>query len=120
MPPLKCPQCKNNIFDMSNSCPICGFQMTLDILTEIVRKEQQTKKIILIGIIFVLTIICILTILEITKPDVPQADTEARRAQIEKQFSVGDGSHPGLTALIKKSMNDPGSYEHIKTVYKDE
>lgn len=38
---------------------------------------------------------------------------------IEKQFSPWDGSHIQLERLIKKSMNDPGSYEHVKTVYSD-
>lgn len=34
---------------------------------------------------------------------------------LKKQFSAWDGSHHGLTRAIKESMNDPGSYEHIKT-----
>ena len=38
---------------------------------------------------------------------------------IEKQFSAWDGSHIGFTNYIKKSMNDPNSYEHAKTVYGD-
>ncbi|MDP4239093.1 MAG: hypothetical protein Q8904_06425 [Bacteroidota bacterium] len=43
-----------------------------------------------------------------------------RQIEVEKQFSSFDGSHSGLTALIKKSMNDPDSYEHIETRFKDE
>lgn len=42
-----------------------------------------------------------------------------RQTQIEKQFSAWDGSHIELTKLIKKAMNDPGSYEHVETVYWD-
>ena len=45
--------------------------------------------------------------------------TQIRKEQIEQQFSNWDGSHFGLTRLIKKTMNDPSSYEHIKTVYVD-
>ena len=44
---------------------------------------------------------------------------ELRKQRIEKQFSAWDGSHSGVTELIKKSMNDPNSYEHVKTVYVD-
>lgn len=45
---------------------------------------------------------------------------QARRQElIRKQFSSWDGSHYNLTELIKKSMNDPDSYEHVKTVYRD-
>ena len=43
-----------------------------------------------------------------------------RQIEVEKQFSAWDGSHSGLTTLIKKSMNDPDSYEHIETRFKDE
>lgn len=43
-----------------------------------------------------------------------------RQIEVEKQFSAWDGSHSGLTTLIKKSMNDPDSYEHIETRFNDE
>jgi len=38
---------------------------------------------------------------------------------IETQFSAWDGSHIQLTRLIKKSMNDPNSYEHVSTTYSE-
>ena len=41
----------------------------------------------------------------------------ARKERIEKRFSsLWDGSHRELTKVIKGSMNDPGSYEHVETV----
>lgn len=43
----------------------------------------------------------------------------ARKEMIEKQFSFIDGSHKKLTKLIKNSMNDPNSYEHVETKYWD-
>lgn len=42
-----------------------------------------------------------------------------RKEQLESQFSAWDGSHRNLTELIKKAMNDPGSYDHVETVYWD-
>lgn len=42
-----------------------------------------------------------------------------REKLIDDQFSQWDGSHDGLTDLIKKGMNDPSSYEHVETRYKD-
>lgn len=48
-----------------------------------------------------------------------QEAAAARKKMIEKQFSAWDGSHIQLERLIKKSMNDPDSYEHVKTVYSD-
>lgn len=44
---------------------------------------------------------------------------EARKKQIESQFSPWDGSHRNLERLIKKAMNDPDSYEHDETKYWD-
>lgn len=40
-----------------------------------------------------------------------------RKEKIEKQFSVWDGSHIIFTRIIKENMNNPKSYEHVKTVY---
>ena len=50
---------------------------------------------------------------------VPKTQEEIRKERIENQFSTWDGSHRGLTAFIKKSMNDPDSYDHVETVYWD-
>ncbi len=44
---------------------------------------------------------------------------EARKKRLEKGFSAWDGSHRGLTKVIKESMNDPKSYEHVETNYWD-
>lgn len=43
----------------------------------------------------------------------------SRTEQIESAFSPWDGSHRNLTEYIKKSMNDPSSYEHVETAYWD-
>jgi hypothetical protein len=42
-----------------------------------------------------------------------------RTEQIGRHFSAWDGSHRNLTALIKESMNDPRSFEHDRTTYRD-
>lgn len=49
----------------------------------------------------------------------PKTEKEIRKEKIEKHFSAWDGSHRELTKAIKKSMNDPNSYEHVETVYWD-
>ena len=43
----------------------------------------------------------------------------ARKERLKKGFSSWDGSHRGLTKVIKGVMDDPGSYEHVETVYWD-
>jgi hypothetical protein len=43
-----------------------------------------------------------------------------RQELVESEFSSWDGSHRGLEKVIKKSMNDPDSYEHIETRFRDD
>jgi hypothetical protein len=43
----------------------------------------------------------------------------ARQNLIGSAFSKWDGSHLALERFVKSSMNDPDSYEHINTNYKD-
>lgn len=50
---------------------------------------------------------------------VPKSQEEIRIDQLAKYFNTWDGSHIGLTEYIKKSMNDPNSYEHVETKYID-
>jgi hypothetical protein len=42
-----------------------------------------------------------------------------RKKKIKLHFSSWDGSHSGLTRVIKKSMNDPKSYDHAETAFWD-
>ena len=42
-----------------------------------------------------------------------------RKKKIEHQFSAWNGAHRGLQRIIKKTMNDPDSYDHVETVYWD-
>jgi hypothetical protein len=52
-------------------------------------------------------------------PPKPKTQEELRTERLEGGFSAWDGSHRGLTSLIKKTMNDPKSYEHVETTYGD-
>lgn len=52
-------------------------------------------------------------------PDYLVKKNAARKKRIEGGFSAWDGSHLGLTKVIKESMNDPRSYEHVDTKYWD-
>lgn len=56
---------------------------------------------------------------EIDKASANKAAIEARIKKLESQFSAWDGSHRTLERAIKKSMNDPDSYEHVETTYRD-
>lgn len=43
-----------------------------------------------------------------------------RQEKIERQFSSWNGSHIGLTRFIKDNMNDPDSYDHTETKFRDD
>ena len=42
-----------------------------------------------------------------------------RQKKIEMQFSSWDGSHSALKDYVKENMNDPSSFDHVKTTYAD-
>jgi hypothetical protein len=44
---------------------------------------------------------------------------EQRQKDIERQFSAWDGSHRNLEQLVKDSLHEPDSYEHVETRYSD-
>lgn len=48
-----------------------------------------------------------------------EVEAQKRKEMIERQFSQWDGVHIRLEETIKQSMNDPKSYEHVKTQYWD-
>lgn len=49
----------------------------------------------------------------------PLTDEEIRKEKLSKYFSSWDGSHGGLEKIIIKTMHDPSSYDHVKTIYWD-
>lgn len=53
------------------------------------------------------------------KASAKKAVIEARIKKLESQFSAWDGSHRALERVIKNGMNDPDSYEHVETTYRD-
>ena len=44
---------------------------------------------------------------------------QAMKTDVDSQFSSWDGSHKKLTEYIKSNMNNPDSYEHVETKYKE-
>lgn len=57
---------------------------------------------------------------EIAEETRKQQELEKNRQElVEKQFSSWDGSHRGLTKIIKDNMNDPDTYDHMETRFRD-
>jgi hypothetical protein len=94
-----------------------------NLLTKKHTNEKAVKFILVLVILIAFYVICSQNYYdsnrnkqEITRIKTP---SELRKERIEKCFSAWDGSHRGLTAVIKAGMNDPDSYKHVKTLYSD-
>ncbi len=120
---IPCPECKKQISDNAESCPNCGYKLSQEKIDEIKNEGEKKQNFAKIGCFTIIIISAILYIIgsstDSEKKSAPKSKQELRKEQIEKSFSAWDGSHRGLTNIIKQSMNDPGSYEHVKTVYWD-
>ena len=109
---VNCKECGKEVSGKADTCPHCGVPL----------KKQPTQygcgTLIVIGVVsFIL--IGIFSSNDTSKPSTPKTPEQVRKERIEKHFSAWNGSHKGLTEIIKKSMNDPNSYEHEETVYWD-
>ena len=120
---IKCKECGNQLSNKASTCPACGAPAN--------SSEGLFKKIGCGGVLVLFFFVIIMGNLgsqdksknlktQQKKPVAAQLTPEqARQKKIESCFSAWDGSHTNLTRIIKKSMNDPKSYNHDKTVYWD-
>ena len=88
------------------------------------RIPKGKKERIMVGFLCLVCIFTFVFILSFSGNGEPKqervlTEAEQREKTIEAQFSAWDGSHRKLTEIIKKSMNDPKSYEHVETRYWD-
>jgi hypothetical protein len=104
----KCKECGNEVSTKAKKCPMCGAP---------VKSSSSSGCFPTIAIIFI--IVFVVGLIGTILSENEKSEEEIRKDQLEYHFSAWDGSHVGLTNFIKKSMNDPDSYEHIETVYWD-
>lgn len=121
---ITCPECKKQVSETADACPNCGYKFTPEKKAQLKKQEKEGQKIVRIGCFSVIGIVLIIAMFNSCpsgdkKTTAPKTAKETRTEQIEEHFSKWDGSHRGLTNYIKKSMNDPDSYKHEKTVYFD-
>jgi len=74
---------------------------------------------IVVTILSILFFTTIIVVIAAPWKDRPAPEPPTRAERIESGFNGLNGSHFALTRLIKEHMNDPKSYEHVKTVYWD-
>jgi len=121
---ITCPECKKKISENVTACPHCGYQFTPEKIEELKKAGSKLDKgcLISLGVIGLFAALIFIFIpMYILNPDKAKTKkTDPRTERIEKQFNSWDGSHIGLTKLIKASMNDPSSYKHVETGYIDQ
>ncbi len=80
---------------------------------------KDVKKGCLILTVLIAIIVSVAAITCDNEPKKFLTKQEIHQQNIQKLFSGWDGSHIKLTEKIKKTLNDPKSFEHIETTYKD-
>lgn len=123
---VKCPSCNKEVSKNAESCPHCG---------EPLKKTKKPRQnigclggfFIIVFFLFIAgqcnkqTSVTTPSSTSTAKKHPPKIKTaeEMRLERLSGCFSGWDGSHRETTALIKKAMNDPDSYQHDETKYVD-
>ena len=81
-------------------------------------RQQINSKILKFGCLSLVALFLFFILIEKFSPAV-EPRQETRDEKVAAQFNQWDGSHDNLTKAIKRSMNDPDSYQHVETVYWD-
>jgi len=79
------------------------------------KRKQRKLTLITIAAVGIPVLIMIFSLNSKNTKEVERPLTKEEK--IQQQFSSWDGSHRNVTDAIKRSMNDPDSYEHVETVY---
>ena len=74
---------------------------------------RQKKVLLVVGVVSIIFLILS------SNKGTNKTPEERRTEEIEEHFSGYDGSHNGLTEYLKRRMNDPDSYKHVETTYRD-
>lgn len=110
---ILCRECKQKVSSKAQTCPHCGIDKPAKV-------ETNWKTIIYALTGFAIFLFAAVALEDSNRtPSPPKTPEQTRKETIEKSFSAWDGSHYNLERAIKKSMNDPKSYEHVKTIYWD-
>ncbi|AWW32178.1 hypothetical protein DN752_19660 [Echinicola strongylocentroti] len=80
------------------------------------KKDYKRSCIGCLGIIIIFSVLVVLC----TGNEEPLTPEEQSKKNIDDQFSPSDGMHFMLSYYIEDRLNDPESFEHVKTTYKEE
>ena len=86
---------------------------------EMEARKRITKKLFRFVLLPVFVLVIVLMVAVAPKDAPPKTQEQIRKELIEKQFDKWDGAHIKLKQLVKRSMNDPKSFENVQTRYND-
>lgn len=112
---ITCPECIKKISDTIDQCPHCGYKITPEMIINIKKGAESSKKIWSIMAIAVVAFFIGIYLFGNTNT---QKSQNSREDLIAQGFDW-DGSHKGLTTLIKKTMHNPDSFKHVASKYSD-
>ncbi|WP_206046916.1 zinc ribbon domain-containing protein [Mangrovimicrobium sediminis] len=123
---INCPECDKEVSDKAPACPNCGAPIAKS-EAKPTKKPKKEPKQYGCGTLIVLVIIGFFIYSAVTPespnkpktPKKPKTAAELRTEKLGKCFSAWDGSHRNLEKIVKASMNDPDSYDHVETRYTD-
>jgi hypothetical protein len=104
---VKCRECSAKVSTKAKACPSCGAPLSTMTVTEATRSGCGF-------LVFLFFLLCAWAVWW-SSTSLPPSRSEPRN----NLFSVEDGSHPETVRLIKAKMNDPNSFEHVETRYRD-
>lgn len=111
---------KQAIEENKNEGKMSSFKLSMGNGKREKKKTHPFTSFLTIGILIFLAILTY----NISNSDTPtetveKTPEEKRSDMISDGFSSWDGSHIALTRMIKESMNDPKSFDHVDTKYWD-
>lgn len=133
---VPCSECGHQVSPKADACPSCGAPQAGAAVKAATRTAKPNSTSVVSAFIWLVAVIFIGSVmfggddeaesertprLSSDKPRVEKVLTpaEQREKDIKRQFSAWDGSHRNLERLIKKSLHEPDSYEHVETRYSD-
>lgn len=109
---IQCKECNAQVSTEAKTCPHCG--------AKVENNFGCTK---VLGVVFAFLVLASLiggpSESDTTEQPTTLTPEQQHKKRIESGFSGWDGSHKQLTKIIKESMHDPDSYDHVKTTYID-
>lgn len=115
---ITCPACRKKFSATIDTCIHCGLKLPPEKFAELQTAQQKVESGCMTTFVLVFTLVLVMGYW-FSSLDSSNDSKSDREKIIAKAFD-GDGSHKELTKIIKATMNDPDSFQHVKSRYSDQ